>query len=115
MRLRVLPVELDVLVRRVQTPRDLRLRSLVGSDYDARRAVELQQLGDDKPGRARTKHECFDADAGPKPVHSVDSARGGLDQSRLLVRDVMDLVHLSRAAASSRVSGERLEREMLDD
>jgi hypothetical protein len=90
----VLPVELDVVVRGVQLPRDVHLDALVRGDHDAVRAVQLEQLREDEPRGAGAEQEDLDADGRVELVEAVQGTCGGLEKGRFFVGEVVDLVAL---------------------
>jgi hypothetical protein len=71
------------------------------------------ELRKDETGRTGTDEEHLGAEGHLELVHTVDSARGGLEKGRLLVRQVLDLVALGEVAggesawSSSRFGGAR--------
>lgn len=56
------------------------------------------ELRKDETGRTGTDEEHLGAEGHLELVHTVDSARGGLEKSRLLIRQVLDLVALGEVA-----------------
>lgn len=94
LRARVLAVELEVLVSALEILRDVHLDTLVRSDHDAVRAVELQQLRENQPGRASAEHEHFNADGWGELVKTVERACCGLEEGGILIREVLDFVEL---------------------
>lgn len=56
------------------------------------------ELRKDETGRTGTNEEHLGAEGHLELVHTVDSARGGLEKSRLLIRQVLDLVALGEVA-----------------
>ena len=59
---------------------------------------DLHQLGENQTGGASTDEENLGAKRHLELVHAVNGARGGLEQSRLFVRQVLDLVALGKVA-----------------
>lgn len=95
LRPRVLPVELDVLVRGVQLLGDVHLDALVGRDGNAVRAVQLKQLSEDQAGRTGAEEQHVDTDWRVELIETVDGACRGLEKRGLLIGKVVDLVALA--------------------
>lgn len=94
LRARVLPVQLDVLVSRVQLLRNIHLDTLVSSNNHAVSAVELQQLRENKTSRTSAEQKDVNADGRVELVQSVDGASGGFKEGGFLIGEVVDLVAL---------------------
>lgn len=92
LRVGVLAVELDVLVARVEIFRDIHLDALVCRDDDAGGAVELEELRQDEPGRAGAEQEHLNSDGGVELVEPMDGTCRRLEEGRLFVGEVVDLV-----------------------
>ena len=62
------------------------------------KTTHLDELSEDETGGSGTDQEDFCAKRHLELVHSVDSARGRLEQGRLFVGEVLDLVTLGELA-----------------
>lgn len=102
LRVRVLPVELDVLVTRIQLLRDVHLDALVRRDDDLVRAVELEQLRENQPCGSGPEEEHVNADRRVELVQPVDRASCGLEERRLFVGEIVNLVALILWAAQEK-------------
>lgn len=115
----VLPVEFDVLVSGVDLLGDVHLDALVSCENDPCGAVELEQLGEDKAGRASAEHENFDADWGIELVETMNGACSGFEKSGLLVGEVVDLVKFMLRAKKCEITAffraRRRKEDLLDD
>lgn len=94
LRVGILPIKFNVLVGGVELLRNVHLGALVRSNHDFRCAVELEELSEDKAGGACAEEEDFDANGGVELVKAVDGACGGLQECRLFIGQVVDLVAL---------------------
>lgn len=106
LRLRASPIQLHVLVARPERLRQLRLHAPVGRDHDARGAVLLEELRHDEPCGPGADDERVDAHRRGELVDAVDRARGGLDERRFFVCEVVDFVQLVGPAARRSVQSD---------
>lgn len=85
-------LEFDVFVSSVELLGDVHFDSFVRGDDEARGAVELEELREDEPGRARAEEENLDADGGRELVEAVYGAGGGFEERRFFICEVLDFV-----------------------
>lgn len=62
-------------------------------------STHLHELSEDETRWSGTDQENLGTEWHLELVHSVDGARGGLEECRLLVGEVLDLVALGKVAA----------------
>ena len=106
LRRRVCPIELGVLVPRVQLACQIRLDALVRGDHNLGCPVELEELREDNAGGSGADDEGLHADFDVQPVQAVDGARGGLDERGLFIGDIMDLEDLASVAVGGAEGGQ---------
>jgi hypothetical protein len=90
----ILPIQLNILVSRVELFGDIHLDTLVRCNDDPGGAVKLEELRKDKPGRASTKEEDFDADWRGEFVEAVDGTSSGFEEGGFFIGEVVDFVEL---------------------
>jgi len=90
----VLAIKLDVFITSVEISRDVHLDALVSCDHDTGGPILLEKLGKDEAGRTSAQKEDFDANSWVELVEPMNGACSGLDESRLLIGDVVYFVKL---------------------
>jgi len=77
LRLRVLPVKLNIFVSCLKVLCDVHLDALIGSNDHSGSAVQFKELSEDEAGGACAKEENFDADWRVQLVETMDGTGGG--------------------------------------
>lgn len=97
----VLTVELNIRVPAFEIFRDIHLDTLVRRDRDMDGAVELKQLRENETRRTCAEDKGLEADGWVELVKSMQRARRGFQERRLLVGHVFYLVELLLFAEST--------------
>jgi len=90
----VLPIQLDVFIRRVKLLGDIHFDAFIGGDDDTEGSVQLEQLSEDETCWAGAKEEDINPNWRVELIKAVDGACGWFEQSGLFICEILDLVQL---------------------